>query len=275
MFKKICLAKFEWDGLPDPLNDIFVENLLLKSSDYNFSVVQLPRELGGGEYWSLYDVLDRSEPYGIPERIQVMTFKGGAFATSNFTLFNNFRNTTTLNSGYIRYYSSMLAQINRALGQHIAASELIATIYASSDAEKREIEKTFCGFDGVKVVKVKADPMSDAKQSDFVQFDITPRMGELETLKHDIEKDLFLRLGVNYGTDKTHITTLNIKDSEEPLALINAYELKLREDFCKRYNAWKGTDTLKVKIHAITAKNTLVNEKNDIIEDGIEQNENE
>lgn len=275
MFKKVCLAKFEWSGLPEPLNDIFVENLLLNSSDYNFSVVNLPREMGGGEFWSLYNVLERSDPYGIPERIQVVTHKGSAFATSNFVLFNNFKNQTTLNAKYISYYSTLIAQVNRALNQHITASELVATIYASSDAEKKEIEKTFERFDGVKVVKLKADPLSESKQSDFVQFNITPRMDELETLKHDLEKDLFLRLGINYGTDKTHVTTLNIKDSEEPLALINAYELKLREDFCKRYNAWKKSETLSVRIHAIDEKNTITNNKNNPNKEEQNANENE
>jgi len=84
-----------------------------------------------------------------------------------------------------------------------------------------------------------------------------PRLKELEDLKHEIEKDLFLRLGINYGTDKTHITNINLEDSEQVLDLVNSYELKLRQDFCKRYNAWKGADVLKVKIHNITKENSI------------------
>ena len=43
-----------------------------------------------------------------------------------------------------------------------------------------------------------------------MQFEIIPRLKELEDLKHEIEKDLFLRLGIAYGTDKTHITNINL-----------------------------------------------------------------
>ena len=41
-------------------------------------------------------------------------------------------------SKYINYYSQMIAQINKALNQHIDASQLIATIYAGSKKEKKD-----------------------------------------------------------------------------------------------------------------------------------------
>ena len=59
---------------------------------------------------------------------------------------------------------------------------------------------------------------------------------------------------MHFGTDKTHMTDSNLRDSEQAIDLINAYELKLRKDFTSRYNAWKGSEALSVEIHNITQK---------------------
>lgn len=261
MFIKCALAKFEWTGQPDEITDVFIENLLLNSSDYNFAVCNFKTmgkdKTADGEFWSYYNVLERAPKYGTPRKIQVTNYQGESYTPDSFVLFNNYRNTATLNSSYINYYSQMIAQINRALNQHITASELIATIYAASANEKKELENLFNGFNGVKVVKHDTTMLDGGKKADIVQFEIEPRLQELEQLKHEIEKDLFLRLGIDYGTDKTHITNANLKDSEQPIDLINAYELKLREDFCKRYNAWKSGGSLSVKIHNITSDNSI------------------
>lgn len=260
MFIKCALSKFEWEGLPDDLTDVFVENLLLNSSENNFAVVEwkgAKDKTANGEFWGYYKVLAWEAKYRRPTQIFLTNGNGDSYTTTNFVLFNNFKNTATLNSHYINYYSQMIAQINRALNQHIAASELIATIYAASKEEKKELETLFKDFRGVKVVKHDTSMLDGGKKADIVQFEIEPRLAELEDLKHEIEKDLFLRLGIDYGTDKTHITNANLKDSEQPIDLINAYELKLREDFCKRYNKWKGAEILSVKIHAITDANSI------------------
>ena len=39
MFIKSVLAKFEWSGQPEELPDLFIENLLLHNTDYNFAIV--------------------------------------------------------------------------------------------------------------------------------------------------------------------------------------------------------------------------------------------
>ena len=262
MFIKCALAKFEWGGQPEELPDLFIENLLLHSSSYNFAVVNIKGmkdERANGEFWGYYNILEYEPKYRRAAKIQVFTANGQGYATNDFVLFNSFKNTATLNSSYINYYSQIIQQINTALQQHIIASQLIATIYAASAKEKAEIEKLFENFNGVKVVKHDTTMLDGGKKADIVQFEIVPRLKELEDLKHDIEKDLFLRLGIAYGTDKTHITDLNIADSEQALDLINSYELKLRKDFCKRYNAWKDNGNLSVKIHNINKDNSIQN----------------
>ena len=260
MFIKAALAKFEWEGQPQELPDLFIENLLLHSSSYNFAVVNITGkkdERANGEFWGYYNILEYEPKYSRAAKIQVFTANGQSYATNDFILFNNFGNTATLNSSYIKYYSQIIQQINKALQQHITASELIATVYAASEKEAAELKKLFENFNGVKIVKHDTTLLDGGKKADIVQFEIVPRLKELEDLKHEIEKDLFLRLGINCGTDKTHITNINLEDSEQVLDLVNSYELKLRQDFCKRYNAWKGADVLKVKIHNITKENSI------------------
>jgi len=277
MFIKCALAKFEWEGLPDDLTDIFVETLLLESSENNFAVVEWKGskdETANGEFWGYFNVLEWEAKYRRPKKIFLTNGNGGSYTTSDFVLFNNFKNKATLNINYINYYSQMIAQINCALNQHIAASELIATIYAASKEEKAEIEKLFKDFRGVKVVKHDTSMLDGGKKADIVQFEIEPRLKELEELKHEIQNDLFLRLGIDAGVDKTHITDTNLKNSEQPIDLINSYELKLREDFCKRYNKWKGLEVLRVKIHNITADNSIQKGGQDNDNDGVQTDSN-
>lgn len=262
MFIKCALAKFEWEGQPQELPDIFIENLLLHSTSYNFAVVNvegMEDKRANGELWTYYNILEYEPKYRRASKIQVFNAAGQGYATNNFVMFNDFGNTATLNSSYINYYSQIIRQINKALQQHITASELIATVYAASEKEAAELKKLFENFNGVKVVKHDTTMLDGGKKADIVQFEIEPRLKELEDLKHDIEKDLFLRLGINNGTDKTHITNINLEDSEQVLDLINSYELKLRQDFCKRYNAWKGDGNLSVKIHNINKNNSIQN----------------
>ena len=149
MFIKCALAKFEWEGLPDDLTDIFVETLLLESSENNFAVVEWKGdkdETANGEFWGYFNVLEWEAKYRRPKKIFLTNGNGGSYTTSDFVLFNNFKNKATLNINYINYYSQMIAQINRALNQHIAASELIATIYAASKKPRlKNCSKIFAG----------------------------------------------------------------------------------------------------------------------------------
>jgi len=261
MFIKCTLSKFEWKGQPKELPSLFIESLLLHSNTYNFVVTNFKTktndEEANGEFWSYFIVLDYEPKYKRPRTIQVINAKGEAYTTKDFVLFNEFKQNTTLNSNYINYYSQLIVQINKAIQQHITASQLIATVYAASKKEREDLEKIFTNFDGVKIVQHDTQLLDGGKKADIVQFEIEPRLKELEELKHEIERDLFLRLGIDNGTDKTHITNLNLTDSEQAIDLINCYELKLRENFCMRYNEWKGSEVLSVKIHNISADNSI------------------
>lgn len=261
MFKKCVLSKFEWSGYPSELNDTFIERLILGSTTSNFAVVNFESQKNdpdaNGEFWGYFQVLSKRAKYGRPKTIQVTNAQGETFTTDDFILFDEYKTLPTTDAAYIAYYTDRIKRINHAIDQHIAASELIANIYAASKAEKDELIKLYKGFDGIKVVKHDTTMIDGGKKVDIVQFDIEPRLAELEQLKHDAENDLFLRIGVDNGVDKTHITNANLKDSEQAIDLINAYELKRRENFCRRYNAWKKGANLTVKIHAITDANSI------------------
>lgn len=259
MFKKALFAKFEWGGLPKPLTDIFVEKLLFNSKTQNFAVVLW----NNVEFWAHFNVLDEYEKmYGFAQKIQVNSKFGGTYSTDDFVLFDNFESDDIIPDAiYIKGHTAIIRAINEALQQHIAATELIATVYASSAAEAKSLKSLYRNFPGVKIVENANNLLQGEKRYDIVQFNITPRMAELEDLKHNIENDLFLRLGIDTGLDKTHITNSNLKDSEQVIDLINSYELKRREDFCERLTEWRrshGNNTpCTVKIHTIDKSNTV------------------
>ena len=259
MFIKSTLAKFEWNGQPKELNSIFVEQLLLASSSYNFAVTNIcgKTEEENGEFWSYYNILQYEPKYRRAKKIQVMLANGGTYATEDFVLFNNFRNNGTLNSSYITFYCQMIRQINKALSQHILASQLVATIYCSTPKEESDARKMFEDYEGIKILNFSETALLDGKKADFVQFEIQPRLAELENLKHELERDLLARLGITSGINKTHLTTQDTLNNEESIDLLNAYELDLRKDFVKRYNEWKGSDILSVEIRKITRENSI------------------
>lgn len=264
MFIKSVLSKFIWNGLPDELNSIFVEQLLLSSSSYNFAVVDISgkeNEQENGEFWGYYNILEFEPKYRRAKKIQVMLGNGGTYTTDDFVLFNNFKNSGTLNSSYISYYSQMIRQINKALSQHITASQLVATIYCSTPKEEADARKMFEKYEGVKILRFSDDAIYKGKTADFVQFEIQPRLAELENLKHEIERDLLARVGITSGINKTHLTTADTINNDESTDLLNAFELDLRKDFAKRYNNWKN-GSLSVEIRKITRENSI----NDYIE---------
>lgn len=267
MFKKVYASKFEWSGLPDGLTSLFVEDLILSSPNENFAVVVYPasdkiRPDSVGEFWGKFSKLAWDAKYGRAKRVFVTNYMGDSLETNDFVLFDNFANVykeaPTPSITYIRAYSAIMERINKALIQHIDATKLIANVYASTPQEEKELKAAFSDYKGVIVTKSDADALFDGNKMRLVQFQIDAKFADLEELKRKMQEDCFLRLGVNTGTDKTHLTNYNIQDSEEIRDLINAYELKRREDFCERYNAWgKGENVLSVKIHTISTENAI------------------
>lgn len=273
MFIKSFLAKFEWINLPEELTDLDVEGLLLGGLDYNFAASRaIPRRRNPdkltdneGEYWGTFTAMGNSRKYGRPLVIMQSFANGTSRMTNDFCLFDNRIKSAARPQPVmttIKGYSALIAECNRVIHQHIKACELVAAIYASSPQEATDLEKMYGGINGVKVIKTKQGFGRDYTRGDvnYIQFAVTPRGEELESLKHELENDLFLRLGIDAGIDKTHITNDNINDSEQPAALVNAYYLKLHKDFCKRYNTWAGRaadNLLDVRIHNINASNTI------------------
>ena len=267
MFKKVYASKFEWNGLPDGLTSLFVEDLILSSPNENFAVVVYPasdkiRPDSVGEFWGKFSKLAWDAKYGRAKRVFVTNYMGDSLETNDFVLFDNFANVykeaPTPSIAYIRAYSAIMERINKALIQHIDATKLVANVYASTQQEEKELKAAFSEYKGVIVTKSDADALFDGNKMRLVQFQIDAKFADLEELKRKMQEDCFLRLGVNTGTDKTHLTNYNIQDSEEIRDLINAYELKRREDFCERYNAWgKGENVLSVKIHTISTENAI------------------
>lgn len=267
MFKKVYASKFEWSGLPDGLTSLFVEDLILSSPNENFAVVVYPasdkiRPDSVGEFWGKFSKLAWDAKYGRAKRVFVTNYMGDSLETNDFVLFDNFANVykeaPTPSITYIRAYSAIMERINKALIQHIDATKLIANVYASTPQEEKELKAAFSDYKGIIVTKSDADALFDGNKMRLVQFQIDAKFADLEELKRKMQEDCFLRLGVNTGIDKTHLTNYNIQDSEEIRDLINAYELKRREDFCERYNAWgKGENVLSVKIHTINTENAI------------------
>lgn len=266
MFKKVYVSKFEWSGLPDGLTSLFVEDLILSSPGENFAVVIFPpnpqRPESAGEWWGRFSKLTFDPKYGRAKSIFCSNYMGDSVVSRDFVLFDNFaevyNSPPTPSIFYIKSYSEILQKINKALSQHIDATQLIATMYATTPQEETELKKVFSRYDGIKIVKSDADAIFDGNKIKFVQFEIDAKFSDLEELKRKIQEDLFLRIGINTGIDKTHLTNYNIEDSEEVRDLINAYELKKRENFCDRYNAWgKGEKHLSVRIHHISKNNAI------------------
>lgn len=286
MFRRAALAKFEWANPPDDLNEVDIESIILRSNG-NFAVTfDGDRHDDEGEFWREFSTLQFTKKYGVPTKITQTFWRGGTRISSAFCLFRriiNFAIEPTPILSYMRWYSELIKKINHALTQHVTASELIAKISTSSSEEKKELEKLFKGYTGIKIVQRKGSITDSITGGvEFTQFEITPRLAELEQLKRDLENDCFLRCGVDNGLDKTHITNANLKDSEQAVDLINSYELKIREDFAERYNAFARRPPNKLltpTIHTISRKNSIRSDTDsdaqEQIEIEVQKNDNE
>lgn len=286
MFRRAALAKFEWANPPDDLNEVDIESIILRSNG-NFAVTfDGDRHDDEGEFWREFSTLQFTKKYGVPTKITQTFWRGGTRISSAFCLFRriiNFAIEPTPILSYMKWYSELIKKINHALTQHVTASELIAKISTSSSEEKKELEKLFKGYTGIKIVQRKGSITDTITGGvEFTQFEITPRLAELEQLKRDLENDCFLRCGVDNGLDKTHITNANLKDSEQAVDLINSYELKIREDFAERYNVFARRPPNKLltpTIHTISRKNSIRSDTDsdaqEQIEIEVQKNDNE
>lgn len=270
MFKRATKAKFEWANPPEDLTELDIESIILRSNGEFAVSFDGNGNDNEGEFWSEYSALTFSRKYGIPTKITQTFWRGGTRVTSNFCLFRRIVDPVTEPTpilSYMRWYSELIKKINHALTQHVTASELIAKISTSSKEEKAQLDKLFKGYTGIKIVQRKGSITDSITGGvEFTQFEITPRLAELEQLKRDLENDCFLRCGIDNGLDKSHITNANLKDSEQAVDLINSYELKLREDFARRYNEFARrapNNLLTPTIHAISATNSIRSDSSD------------
>lgn len=286
MFRRATMAKFEWANPPEDLTELDIESLILRSNSDFAVTFDGDRHDNEGEFWREFSTLKFTKKYGVPTKITQTFWRGGTRVSSNFCLFRriiNFETEPTPILSYMRWYSEIIKKINHALTQHVTASELIAKISTSSSEEKKELEKLFKGYEGIKIIQRKSSIKDNITGGvEFTQFEITPRLAELEQLKRDLENDCFLRCGIDNGLDKTHITNANLKDSEQAVDLINSYELKLREDFAKRYNIFArrpSTKLLTPTIHTISRNNSIRsdtdNDAQQQIENEVQSNDNE
>lgn len=266
-FQKGLFSKFEWENLPPEIDDLYVEHLIYSSgSDNNFAVV----ERAGGELWNEFAAsqYDWHGNYRFPVEIIIQTLGNQPFTTKDFCLYSNFASFVDGSDlAVIRAHEALIKKINKALAQHIDSAQLVAQINAKSSAEAEALKKLYSDFDGVKILNPRKAVLEYSSGVEFVQFQIDSRGKELEELKHEIENDLWLRLGISTKTELTHITNENLRDSEQAIDLINAYELKRRQNFCKRLNEWRkkhGSELgeCSVKIHEITRENSVTKDEN-------------
>lgn len=130
--------------------------------------------------------------------------------------------------------------------QRLKGAELLLSIQARSYEEKKELDKLFTGFDGVKINTIKipnSEIEVERQPADITQYDIS--MSDTESLtriKQAVEAEMFSRFGIYDGTSKTHMTDSNNRNLSMSDSIVLDFELQARQDFADKVNTMFGTN---------------------------------
>jgi hypothetical protein len=234
-FKMIALNIFEWEGLPDGIEEKHVEQFLFDDGaaiffrDPEMSYMCLKADVGQGQ-----------NVYGEPLGWWATGFGYHKYydADKCVIISNNKPRIATAN--FIMFYANKLAEVERTADVNVKSCKT-PFIFACDDKDVLSFKQIFAKVDGNEPA-VYADRGLNLESLQVFQTGVKFLGNDLQDYKHTVENELLTFLGVNnVNVDKKErLITDEAEANDELIQSFCDIQLEARERACKEINEMFG-----------------------------------
>jgi len=234
-FKMIAVNMFEWSGLPDGIDEKYVEEYLFNNGQAIFfrdpSMSHMCLKADNGAELNVY-----GEPLGW----WATGFNYHKYYDSDkcVIISNNKLRIPTIN--FIMFYANKLTEAERTMDVNVKACKT-PFIFACDDKDVLSFKQIFAKVDGNEPA-IYADRGLNLDSLQVFQTGVKFLGNELQDYKHTVENELLTFLGVNNTPvdKKERLITDEAKSNDELIQSFAEIQLEAREKACEEINAMFG-----------------------------------
>lgn len=238
----VAKALFEWSGLPNNMEDRWIENYLFRDGKcifYKDPVLGM-MVAGFGQENSVNCYDDPTAVYPVAPNY-VYNGKQLINGDNCYVIRNNAMMLPTFPT--IRYYSYKLSNIDRAIDVNIEANKT-PIIVKCSDKQRLSLKNAINQRRDNEPVIWTADDSDIKSMIEVLSLNPPAIFKDLQTQKHMILNEVFTDLGINNANmDKRERMVANeVEANNEQVKACEDVMLKSREEACKQINRIFGTN---------------------------------
>lgn len=231
-FKMVSVNMFEWSGLPDGIDEKFIEEFLFNDGQAIFfrdpSMSYMCLKADNGVELNVY-----GEPLGW----WATGFNYHKYYKSDkcVIISNNKLRIPTIN--FITFYANKLTEAERTMDVNVKACKT-PFIFACDDKDVLSFKQIFAKVDGNEPA-IYADRGLNLDSLQVFQTGVKFLGNELQDYKHTVENELLTFLGVNNTPvdKKERLITDEAESNDELIKSFSDIQLEARQKACEEINA--------------------------------------
>ena len=231
-FKMVAVNMFEWSGLPDGIDEKYVEQLL-----FNYGQAIFFRDPSMSYMCLQADNGADMNVYGEPLGWWATGYNYHKYYDTDkcVIISNNKLRIPTVN--FITFYANKLTEAERTMDVNVKACKT-PFIFACDDKDVLSFKQIFAKVDGNEPA-IYADRGLNLDSLQVFQTGVKFLGNELQDYKHTVENELLTFLGVNNTPvdKKERLITDEAKSNDELIQSFAQIQLEAREKACEEINA--------------------------------------
>lgn len=243
-FKMIAVNRFEWDGLPDGIDEKFIENFLFDEGQAIFF-----RDPGMSYMCLKADNGAEQNVYGEPLGWWATGFNYHEYYDADQCVIISNNKPRIPTAQFITFYANKLTEAERTMDVNVKACKT-PFIFACDDKDVLSFKQIFAKVDGNEPA-IYADRGLNLDSLQVFQTGVKFLGNELQDYKHTVENELLTFLGVNNTPvdKKERLITDEARSNDEMIQSFCDIQLEARQRACKEINAMFGL-SVSVKLRA-------------------------
>lgn len=257
-FKMIAVNMFEWGGLPDGIDEKYVETLLFEHGQAIFfrdpamSYMCLKADNGANQ-----------NVYGEPLGWWATGFNYHEYYDSDDCVIISNNKLRIATEQFITFYANKLTEAERTMDVNVKACKT-PFIFACDDKDVLTFKQIFAKVDGNEPA-VYADKGLNLDSLQVFKTGVTFLGNDLQDYKHTVENELLTFLGVNNTPvdKKERLITDEARSNNELIKSFCDIQLEAREKACREINEKYGLN-LTVKLRCGNVEKYVENSEKEV-----------
>ena len=257
-FKMIAVNMFEWDGLPDGIDEKYVESLLFEHGQAIFfrdpamSYMCLKADNGANQ-----------NVYGEPLGWWATGFNYHEYYDADECVIISNNKLRIATEQFITFYANKLTEAERTMDVNVKACKT-PFIFACDDKDVLTFKQIFAKVDGNEPA-IYADKGLNLDSLQVFKTGVTVLGNDLQDYKHTVENELLTFLGVNNTPvdKKERLITDEARSNNELIKSFSDIQLEAREKACREINEKYGLK-LSVKLRCGNVEKAVENSEKEV-----------